>query len=430
MARPVKTYDPRDVRHGNVSRFRGVTSGLKGTQVPDELVNAQENLQSNEIRRLAVRNGQVRTDTAYEGTVHSRFIGEETDALAEGSRVWSAELYPSASGPVSGLPTNPDFPEFDPIIVPGPGAWDIPDPPPFDWPDTPDGPPPTWIPPDEDMPDGPNCPSPFGCDEEGECDFDVQIVKSVTDLGVPLSVTYRVMKYTVIGQGAVCVDCNAEDGCSGFCCGPCLETALQKALNAAQAEAVAEFAEGVVVTQTADGPWATWADIWNDVVCDPATFTDTATDEGSFGSTPIGFPCAYAINHSSCSNYDPSYDPLVVGNIANWEVSQVSYWLVAEKITFAYGGSNPLGSLIYCTQPYVQVGGQELNIQDFSPTYDTNTVTIYDVPISPIGSITPAQCGALTEPTWGVDGEGSLICYIPRYSWNCQGRPPKIWRLP
>jgi hypothetical protein len=90
-----KTRNPKVVRPKNFNRFRGVTSALTQSSVPDELTTTQHNLESREIRQISTRRGtrvveeDVWVDTyflethaeTYDGTIHQVLIGHEIEAL-------------------------------------------------------------------------------------------------------------------------------------------------------------------------------------------------------------------------------------------------------------------------------------------------------------------------------------------------------------
>jgi len=129
-----KTYNPRVARPLNVNRFRGVTSALTRSSVPDELTVAQHNVESREIRQLSTRRGLNRVEhlieeptvggydivsgEAYGGSIYQRVIGAEIAALAEGTRVWTEQVFPFASGPASSFTFTAEWPTFLPPDFP------------------------------------------------------------------------------------------------------------------------------------------------------------------------------------------------------------------------------------------------------------------------------------------------------------------------
>jgi len=205
-----RTPNPKKIRPQNVNRFRGVTSALTQSAVPDNLTTTQHNLESREIRQLSTRPGirliksdpiqpvpadyvTLVTAESYNGTVYDRYFGYEVEGLAEGTRVHAGLLYPYPSMSAGDFSFNAEFPTFLPPDFPDGPNYDlptitVPDLPTFVWPQldpfNPQGPYPDPPPyplvddqPDQpDAPDGPREPPGFQPPPSTPCGWSTRTV--------------------------------------------------------------------------------------------------------------------------------------------------------------------------------------------------------------------------------------------------------------
>jgi hypothetical protein len=437
-----KTYNPRVARPKNVNRFRGVTSALVQSSVPDELSVTQHNVESREIRSLSTRRGLSRKETlcdeplgafqvpcgeTYDGSIYARLYGHELEALAEGTRVWASFLFPFASGPASNFDFTPEFPTFLPPDFPDGPDYDfptveLPDTPDFVWPGIdpfqPTGPysPPPSYPYDDgndppDAPYGPFEPPGFGPAPTTPCDWEPDTIQTKFRMDVTVD-NWKIVQRTDSWESVV--------ACINNWCEP----SVLDCPNYVQAkvDAVAWAAKFLEFLKTRDGrdiiaavPGESSADCTS---LDWTLVSTGATQQSDFSLSPAicvvpEFPTGtpQAPNGVKWEDWTRDYKVYI-------DVTLIGYKPLALATNFCkipkiqlewqngYKKVVPLGS-----SASTEINGDDLKITD----WDIGTI---DSLKTNTGYPTFLPCD-LVEPN-----EVFLVCEQQAMIWDCNGAPP------
>jgi hypothetical protein len=369
----------------------------------------------------------------YDGAIHSRLVGHEVEALAEGTRVWSDLIFPFVSGPASNFDFTPQFPTFLPPDFPAGPEYDfptvdIPDLPPFVWPSIdpyeptgPFPPPPPYEGPDDppDAPYGPEEPPGFnpppGADNP--CGWTADTWNTKFRLKVTVN-AWRLWK--TVNEPDVIQPC-----LSNFC-----EPSALDCANFAEIDALAEawgrgllgYLQGVSVVHQVPSVVAGEGPVCSTI--------DWASYVGSTDTTVVDFPSSPI----GCINPEFPTGTIIPPNRIEVRDIKTQYWVIADITIENYV---PLAlATNMCRRPYLQLeweNGYKKIIprnNDSTTEIDGNDLTINNFNLgdlddlkSKIGWPTYTPCDLVTP------NEVFMVCQQPVLIWDCGGAPPPPLRF-
>jgi len=431
-----RANNPKKIRPLNQNRFRGVTSALVNSAVPDNLSTTMHNLESDEIRQITTRAGSQRLTSevvilpgefesiadTYDGDVLERFVGAETSAMAEGTNVWSSLLFPFPTLPTSAFDFDPPFPDFKPPSWPDDPEVEFPtvaqpdiflhnwggggdpfapkDPtppvPPYEGPDAPtDAPYGPEEPPGFQQPPGPSTP----------CQW-VQKFRRTK-----FRVDIQVIKWSHYFE-------NANHATQVQCIGNFCETSRLNCANFAEASATA-LATARKWLYALNSPPNTGIDTSG--LCETLDWTreDTEEDEGDFGVF-IPIPICGNPEFPTGNTLSPPH--------ARWK-NNFARWIV--KVDVLVLNYKPLaGATNMCRLPAIElvwdngyrktVQGRQESVREL----DGDDLLMEDIDLGRISPLKAATGYPDNTPCDLDTSSAFMVCEQPYWEWDCNGAPP------